>query len=145
MPSRPPLTTSTGSTAAVWREAPRGCPTTLISISRRPAPDDGVRVLGMEPAGGGGGARSGRHSSSDCTRPSERRVSRLNPDPQPPASLVLLSASHNPQGGDDGETSGVNVNLNFGTAILASAPVLPKPCALGSEGRRTRGSGVSAS
>lgn len=56
--------------------------------SQRLVPDSGIRLLGMEAAGGRGIVRSSLFTALDCTRPSKVKP-------------TLLSASHNPQGGDD--------------------------------------------
>lgn len=74
--------------------------------SQRLVPDSGVRLLCMEPAGGRGIVRSSPHTALDCTRPSK-----IKP--------TLLSASHNPQGGDD---------LDCPVKSMWSFLFLPKPC-----------------
>lgn len=84
----------------------QGYLTTPIYISQRLVPDSGVRLLCMEPAGGRGIARSSPHTALDCTRPSK-----IKP--------TLLSASHNPQGGDD---------LDCPVKSMWSLLFLPKPC-----------------
>lgn len=104
-PSHLPLTTSMGSMGGVY-QGHRVYPTTLIYISQRLVPDSGVRLQCMKLAGGREIIQSGPHTALECMRPSEIKS-------------TLLSASHNPQGGD---------NLDCPMMYMWSLPFLPKPC-----------------
>lgn len=110
-PSLLPSTTSMGSMGGAF-QGRQGCPTTPIYISQRLVPDSGVRLLCMELAGGRGIVQSSPHTALDCTRPSK-----IKP--------TLLSASHNPQGGDD---------LDCPVKSMWSLLFLPKPCVWGRDG-----------
>ena len=90
-----------------------------LSPSQRLVPDSDVRLLCMDPAGGRGIVRSGPHTALDCTRPSK-----IKP--------TLLSASHNPQGGDD---------LDCPVKSMWSLLFLPKPCVCVFVCMRSRGGG----
>lgn len=110
-PNHLPLTTSMGNMGGAF-QGPQGYPTTPIYISQRLVPDSGVRLLCVETAGGRGRVGSSPHTALDCTRPSK-----IKP--------ALLSASHNPQGGDD---------LDRPVTSVWSLLFLPKPCVCGDGG-----------
>lgn len=94
-----------------------------LSPSQRLVPDSDVRLLCMDPAGGRGIVRSGPHTALDRTRPSK-----IKP--------TLLSASHNPQGGDD---------LDCPVKSMWSLLFLPKPCVCVFVCVRSRGGGRGGS
>lgn len=109
-PSHLPLTTSMGSMGGAF-QGRQGYPTIPIYISQRLVPDSGVQLQCMEPVGSQGIVQSSLHTALYCTRPFK-----IKP--------TLLSASHNPQGGDD---------LDCPVKLVWSLLFLPKPCLCGGQ------------